>query len=289
MEEVIVSAPGKVILAGEHAVVYGEPALVATVGLRCRVKTRWIEKKQILIKDEYEDVSLARLAIEASLKKRNQLSEGVKVEISSELPIGGGLGSSAAMGTAIVWSLLKGYPEVLKDRVVKLVEDKQHKNSSGLDQAIVKEGGVMRYQRGAGFKKLKKKNWPEFLLIDSGKPVEGTGEMVAMVREKKRKYGEVFKRIGEISEQWQEKKIKENQRLLEEIGVVGGEAKKMIREIERIGGMAKISGAGGVKEGSGILLGFHEEIERLKRLVERKKWKYYQVKLGVEGVRYEKN
>lgn len=289
MEEVIVSAPGKVILAGEHAVVYGEPALVATVGLRCRVKIRWIEKKQILIEDEYEDVSLARLAVEASLEKRNQLSKGVKVEISSELPIGGGLGSSAAMGTAIVWSLLKDYPEVSKDRVVKLVEDKQHKNSSGLDQAIVKEGGVMRYQKGVGFKKLKKKNWPEFLLIDSGKPVEGTGEMVAMVREKKRKYGEVFKRIGEISEQWQEEKIKENQRLLEEIGVVGGEAKKMIREIEGIGGMAKISGAGGVKEGSGILLGFHEEIERLKRLVERKRWKYYQVKLGVEGVRYEKN
>jgi len=113
--------------------------------------------------------------------------------------------------------------------------------------------------------------------------------MVAIVRENKDKYKDIFKRMGEISDDWKVKKIKENQRLLEKIGVVGERAKKMVKEIEGLGGMVKICGAGGIKTGSGIMLCFHEDIDRLIQLVRENKWKYYQVELGVKGVRYEKN
>jgi len=281
-----VSAPGKVILAGEHAVVYGYPALVTAVGLRCQARVRWRQDKKIVIKDKYKDLGLARYAVEAGLKEMGEESKGVEVEIESELVVGGGMGSSAAMATAVVWGLMEGYPEEVKNRVVKLVEDKQHGNSSGIDQTIVREGGVIKYQREAGFKKLSI-DLPEFLLIDSGKPVENTGEMVKMVGERKREYEGVFREMGEISEGWGVEKIKENQRLLEKIGVVGEKAKKMVREIEMSGGMAKVCGAGGVKAGSGILLSWHKEIERLRELCKEKGWRYFQVELGVEGVRDE--
>jgi mevalonate kinase len=202
------------------------------------------------------------------------------------------------MGTAIVWALMKGCPERQKNKVVKLIEDKQHGNSSGVDQTIVREGGVISYQRGVGFRVLKKIVWPEFLLIDSGKPVESTGEMVAKMAERwkgaKEKYEGLFKEIGKISEGWEREfdpgeLIKKNQRLLEKLGVVSEKAKAMVREIEKRGGAAKICGGGGVKRGSGILLAWYGEIDRLKQLAAKQGWKYYQVKLGVEGVRYEKN
>ncbi len=282
----IVSAPGKVILAGEHAVVYGYPALVAAVGLRCRVKVGWREDKKIVIKDEYKDLGLARYAVETGLKEMGKELRGVGVEIESELVVGGGMGSSAAMATAVVWGLMESYSEEVKNRVVKMVEDKQHGNSSGIDQTIVREGGVIKYQRDVGFKKLSI-DLPEFLLIDSGKPVESTGEMVKMVGEKKKKYEDIFKQMGKISENWEREKIKENQRLLEKIGVVGEKAKKMVREIEERGGMAKVCGAGGVKAGSGILLSWHKEIERLREVCKEKGWRSFQAELGVEGVRDE--
>lgn len=298
LDKRVVSVPGKVFLAGEHAVVYGTPAVVAAVGLRCKVKFKRLEKKGMVIKDKYKDLRLARFAVEACRREMKTSLRGGILEINSELPVGGHLGSSAAMGTAIVWALMKGYPERQKNKVVKLIEDEQHGNSSGVDQTIVREGGVISYQRGVGFRVLKKIVWPEFLLIDSGKPVESTGEMVAKMAERwrgaKKKYEGLFEKIGKISEGWEKEfdpgeLIKKNQRLLEMLGVVGEKAKAMVREIEKRGGAAKICGGGGVKKGSGILLAWLGKIDRLKQWAGKQGWKYYQVKLGVEGVRYEKD
>jgi len=291
MEKVIVSVPGKVILAGEHGVVYGITALVTTVGLRVKVKVRKIEEKKLIIKDKCKDLSLIKKAVEFCEKEVGRFENGWEIIVESDLLIGSGLGSSAAIGTAVIWSLLKDYPEKIKDKVVKKIEDWQHGKSSGVDQTIVREGGVIEYKKGVGIEKLKRKSLPEFLLIDSGKPVESTGEMVVAVaanyKLQKTKYKQIFKRMGEISENWRVDLIKENERLLEEIGVVGRKAKRMVKEIEEIGGMAKICGAGGVKKGSGILLSYHKNILKLRKLAEERKWKIYQVELGVKGAKYE--
>jgi len=66
--------------------------------------------------------------------------------------------------------------------------------------------------------------------------------------------------------------IKENERLLKSLGVASEFAQKVIREIERNGGVAKVCGAGGIKGGSGIILGLHStknsllEIAKMNRL-----------------------
>jgi len=289
MEKIIVSVPGKVIIAGEYAVVYGEQALVATVDKRLRVKIEWLKENKIIIEDKYKDLRLTKMAVKACLQEVGKLSGGVKIIIDSEIPVGSGLGSSAAMATAVAWGMLKDRSEKVKNKVVKLIENKQHGRASGVDQTIVREGGVLRYKKSEGFKKIKLNGLKNLLLIDSGKPVESTGEMVAMVGKKKDEYKDVFKKMGEISNDWKPLKIKENQRLLEKIGVVGDRARVMVEKIEEVGGMAKVCGAGGVKKGSGILLGWHQDIDNLVKLAEKDRWQYYQVKLGVEGVKYEKN
>jgi len=287
MNKIKVSVPGKVILAGEHGVVYGKTALVTTIGLRVKVEVRKIEKGKLIVKDKCKDLSLIKKAVEFCEEEVGEFENGWEIIVKSDLPIGSGLGSSAAISTAVVWGLLKDSFEEVKDRVVKKIEDWQHGKSSGVDQAVVKEGGMIRYMKGKGIEKMKAKDLPEFLLIDSGKPIESTGEMVTAVAINYTKFETIFERMGEISENWKVELIKENEGLLEEIGVVGERAKEMIKQIEEINGMAKICGAGGVKKGSGILLGYHKNINLLEKLAEKKKWKIYQTQLGVEGVKYE--
>ena len=294
MEKNIVSVPGKIILAGEHAVVYGYLALVAAIDKRLRVNLNWRKDKKIVIKDKCKDLKLARFVVGECLKEikgSEPLNFGVKIAIESEIPIGG-CGSSAALATGIVWAMLKGKSEKLKNKIVKKSEDFQHSKSSGVDQTIVREGGVLLFSKQRLRTKISENSGPKlllqgqtFLIIDSGRPVESTGEMVKLVA--RGSFGKEFRRMGEIADKWNVSLIKENQRLLEKIGVVGEKAKKIVKEVEALGGMAKVCGAGGVKRGSGIILAYCKDVEKLRELVLVNKWNYYDVRLGVEGARYE--
>ena len=58
----------------------------------------------------------------------------------------------------------------------------------------------------------------------------------------------------------------------------------LIAEIEKIGGSAKITGAGGKSDGSGMLLIFHDDKEKLTKFAQKKKLKMYPVQLGERGV-----
>jgi hypothetical protein len=94
-----------------------------------------------------------------------------------------------------------------------------------------------------------------------------------------------FSKIGQLVINWSPEKIKANEMLLEKIGVVGNRAQKMVRQIESVGGMAKVCGAGGVETGSGMLLGYHQNIDRLIELTQKNHWEYWPVVLGTEGVK----
>lgn len=278
-----VSAPGKIILAGEHAVVYGQPAIVAAIDKRLTVRVN-------PSKTNKKYTGLVKFALETlqgpTLKEKlpNRVGPyGISIEIDSQIPTGSGLGSSAALATALVWVIKPRAPLAEKNRLVKKIEDYQHGRSSGVDQTIVKEGGFLRFQKGR-FKKIKLPV-KQAILINSGKPKETTGEMVKLVA--RGNFTKEFKQIGRLVDGWTQELIKENERLLEKIGVVGKKAKNMIRQIEAIGGMAKICGGGGVKAGSGMILAVHQNEKTLIRLIKEQKWSYLRVKLGETGVRYE--
>ena len=267
-----VSAPGKVILAGEHAVVYGYPAIVAAIDRRIKVTVR-------REKSDRKYTGLVKYILE-----RLRVFHQVKLTIKSDLPIGSGLGSSAALATVMVWALLPKASLAEKNQWIKFFEDYQHGQSSGVDQTIVREGGFLRFQKGE-FKTIKLPI-KQVILIDSGKPKESTGDMVRQVA--RGNFAEEFKQIGKLVDKWQPELIQENERLLEKIGVVGPRAKKIIRQIESIGGMAKICGAGGVKVGSGMLLVVHKDEKKILQLIKQEQWRYMKVDLGESGVSYER-
>jgi len=122
---------GKVILAGEHAVVYGKMALAASISLGVRVsvvESGGSEKNPIVDK-----------AIKVAGGDQN-----TRVLIESELPIGSGLGSSAAVAAATIKAVREylGKP-INEEELFKLTfecEKIAHGNASGLDPAAVVYG-----------------------------------------------------------------------------------------------------------------------------------------------------
>src|SRR3989344_3408133 len=105
MEETIVSAPGKIILCGEHAVVYGYPAIVAAIDRRLMVKVQSGKANK-------KYTGLLKFALDL-------LGYDGRVEIKSNIPAGSGLGSSAALATALVWALKPQISVEEKNRLVK--------------------------------------------------------------------------------------------------------------------------------------------------------------------------
>ena len=106
MDEVVASAPGKVVLFGEHAVVYGHPAIAASIAQRTTVTLRPVEGSGINI--GRVQVNPARHPHLASLMGRlwdASTAPGLDLSVDSDVPRGAGLGSSAAFAVASAMAL----------------------------------------------------------------------------------------------------------------------------------------------------------------------------------------
>ncbi len=269
MKTIKVSAPAKLILSGEHSVVYGYPAIATAVNLRLTA---------------------------------NSLGE-----IASDIPIGAGMGSSAAF--AVVSSALK-CKEFDREKINEMayeIEKGLHGKPSGVDNTVVTYGGFLWYRKeNENFKTFKqieaKVKLPKIMLLNTGRPSETTREMVEMVgarySSKKKSIENIFRSIENVTKNFLDlllggnqdfgNLIYENEKLLEELGVVSKSAQEMIRIIEKAGGKAKISGAGGKKDGSGMAIVYHKDIEKLSLIGKKHGLILKSVKIGEEGVRLEK-
>jgi len=272
---------GKVILAGEHAVVYGKMALATSISLGLSVRV--VEKGE----------SAKNPVIEKAIEVAGG-NENIQVKITSELPIGSGLGSSAAISAATIKAVREYLGKLIeKDELFELTmecEKLAHGNPSGIDAATVVYGGLIGFVKGKPIEKLKIKRPLKLLLVDSGKPSETTKEMVELVAENQDK-DIVIEQIGKITELVKSKLIlgeeigqllNENGLLLEKLGVVGEKAKKLSNELRMEGASVKITGAGGVKIGSGMMIVTHEDLTQIKKLLNNKKINYFETEIGTK-------
>ena len=266
---VIASAPGKVILFGEHAVVYGKPAIAAAITKRIYVKSRRIDSGiQIFSEDKTESsIEYVKHAIELVIGTKRMKKQGIDVTIDSELPVGGGLGSSAALSVATIKSVstLLGV-DLGKEEIARLgreVESKVQGASSGIDPFVSTYGGAIYYRDGRFDRQ--QINPLSIVIGYTGSP-SSTKNMISNVSHLREKYPKIidhiFDVIGDISERAKitfdgDLRVRKNENelgdlmnlnngLLEALGVSSFSLSNLVNASLLAGALgAKITGAGG--------------------------------------------
>lgn len=312
MKKVTVSAPGKLHLAGEHAVVYGKPAIVVATSLRLYVtldvSDEGVTMAQCRKKDAYID------AIVSVFEKKYGVitPRNIHITIGSTIPPGSGMGSSAALAVALLgaltfWHGLPWNTQTLSD-IAYQAEKTKHNTSSGSDPAVATHGGILWYRKELEFLKTLwllpfkiPKTFTPFVLINTGRK-ENTGDLVSYVEQVKKQnernfslllheIEEVTKRVArsihDENEEHFRAALSANEQLLERMGVVSMSARACIRDIEKAGGVAKISGAGGRRTGSGVVIASCDRPKKLTEIASSHGYPSFQVILGGEGVKIE--
>jgi mevalonate kinase len=298
-------SPAKLILSGEHAVLYGTPAIAIAVNryAESRISPHLLPKivfnllnlkyaksftrhtlsilKQRL-HEQYHTFLEGQCSIREVLKMPFELlqytvinllekfeislAHGVEIRSSSNIPMGCGMGSSAATVMSTLFALSHFFNlDIDPIRFLTLgreAENLQHGRSSGLDLQLVLQGGCLKFQNGI----IEPRALPGFpiSMIYTGIPETTTGQCVSLVAPyfENQTLSENFTAVTHALDEALAKNdiaaiqqaIRENHRLLVNIGVVPEKVQSFIQAIEKRGGAAKICGAGAVKgEQGGVM------------------------------------
>ncbi len=260
---VLCSAPGKIYLFGEHAVVYGETAIACAVELRTRVLAEINDSVVIQSQLGRTGIDFEKHPyISSAIEKIGKIVpvKGVSLDIDSDIPVGSGLGSSAAVTIASIGALNELFGCGLShNEIAKLgheIEIEVQGAASPTDTYVSTFGGVVTIPD------RKKLRTPECRIIigDTG-VFSSTKELVANVRRLRESYPELIEplmaSIGKISKIGESlvlagdyssigRLMNVNQGLLDALGVNILELSNLIYSARGAGAFgAKITGAGG--------------------------------------------
>ncbi|MDR5672556.1 mevalonate kinase [Halalkaliarchaeum sp. AArc-GB] len=227
----VCSAPGKVYLFGEHAVVYGEPAVPCAIERRATVEVQPREDDHVRVRAddlslngftvEYEgrtgddpDVDVPRPLVEAAMgyidaavrqarAAAEEPAAGFDITVRSEIPLGGGLGSSAAVVVAGIDAATRALGEPLEkgelaNRAYRAEFEVQDGQASRADTFCSTMGGAVRVE-GDDCRTIEAPNLPFVIGFDGG--AGETGELVSGVRELRDRYdfaADTLATIGDV-------------------------------------------------------------------------------------------
>jgi mevalonate kinase len=190
------AAHGKVILLGEHACVYGTPALAGGIDRGARAEVTRTDGVSVLTLGGDEVRADGASDDDRARAFRALLAEGaeaptVRVAAASDLPPGGGLGSSAALGVAIsraVEALASEPPDEARALARAVAWERIfHGNPSGIDTAVAAGGGCIRFTRGEGIRPVppQRELWLAIGLSGESSSTRAMVDGVARFRDKK--------------------------------------------------------------------------------------------------------
>ncbi len=277
------SAPGKIILFGEHAVVYGRPALAVPV-TQVHADVEIVDSSRAGIWIEAPDIDLhaelnalpsdhplasvihnlfAPLSSPHFRESKMGGQRGVEIKITSTIPVASGLGSGAAVTIALIRALSSFLSLPLSDEQINTftyeIEKLHHGTPSGIDNTVITYAKAVYFVKGQPIEIIKV-GAPFTIVIGDTAQAAPTKESVGDVRKlwdvDKVRWEKVFDKVGEITRQAKEriengeweglgKLMNQNHALLQEMTVSSPELDKLVETARSAGALgAKLSGGG---------------------------------------------
>ena len=305
------NAPGKIILFGEHFVVYGNRAILGAIDKYATVTSEKTSTDNILVSSSLGQASIQKNEITENVEKKfrpffyiakkiindNNFDKGISINIESEIPIGAGLGSSSACCVAAAASISNLFNKLTNEEILELAinaEKTIFPNTSGADCTVSVFGGIIEYKKNKGFSKIKTEHEFNFLVIDS-EQIHLTEKVVNQVKQFKEENKEVFLELCNEEERLVLKALDamkandldiigkcmaQNQIFLEQIGVSNDVLLEIIKEIEKITFGAKITGAGD----GGCIIALTKKGDDLSEYVNTTKYQTHHVSIQKTGM-----
>ncbi len=265
------SASGKIILSGEYAVLFGKRGVAIPSDLRMNSTLEESQKNNgITIHFVPSPLGggegVGALWIEYARKIAQKITNKTKnisgiLTIDNALPLGKGMGSS----TALIIAMCRCIVGQDSANIALEIENEMNPGHSGIDFAVIWEEKPILFSKNKTPEVI---TLPEDLLhgmtlIDTGRPTETTTELVAWIRTRydSQETGvrDAIETIGRCTERILageeiQKVVRDHHRAQVALGVVPEETQKIIAEIEKSGGAAKVLGAGSRAGGGGMVL-----------------------------------
>jgi len=291
-------AGGKVILLGEHAVVYGRPAVAAGLPIGLEVEVTEGEGPAVLsgAPEIAADPRPRELVVQAAALTGLDPTRLV-VRVRSELPAGRGLGSSAALAVAVLRALatLAGgrFERAAELDAGRRLEAVFHGTPSGIDPAAAALGTCFRFVRGEppSVTPLRPALALPIVIAFGNRP-RSTGAAVGGLRARweadRTRYDALFGSVAEVVERGAAaatagdlvalgRAFDDNQALLETLGVSSHEIAVLVAAARRAGALgAKLTGGGA----GGAVIALAPDPEALARRIEDGGWTTLVTRVG---------
>lgn len=304
-----VSAPGKIILLGEHAVVFGKPAIAMGIDMRLNCTVKNAHHNTVNgqpLNERYHAYVMATI--------RDHWSGGpLNITIGSEIPSGSGLGSSAALAVSLLGAMSQMRDGIDEEGVARAafdVESTVQGRASPLDTSVSSHGQGIFIDSAPGndllwHVKRDSRQWyvhhcpvPDLTFVIGFTGIRApTGPLVAKVKryvDRTRFAREVVDEIGAITTEGV-KRLRDrdvvalgglmtrDHNLLAILGVSSPELQRLVDAAIPFSYGAKLTGAGG----GGSMIALTDSPEKVAGAIVRRGGVPYIVRTGVDGVRAE--
>ncbi len=264
--EAVGRAPGKLILMGEHFVVHGAPAVAVPVeALRLEVRARLGVPEGAFPRED--PGPHARLCLELACRRFGVDPGRISVEIQSDLPVGAGMGSSAALSVAMALAVGRlagresrtGFLDAVREVSLE-AERAAHGRPSGIDTEVCLLRRGILFEKGAPVRYLDPGGQMALVVVLAG-PGARTADMVALaeafrrnnplryeelLHESIRAAHEAARALEAGDAEGLGRLMNQQHSRLQELGVSTAELDRVVSEAVRAGACgAKLSGAGG--------------------------------------------